>query len=144
MKNFLLLIAFQLVCGLTFAQDPVPSPLPEPTGSGPKVDIHQVVDEPAEYQGGNAVLQKFFADNLKYPESAKENGIEGKSYIEFVVTETGAVTQPKVKKGMPECKECDKEAIRLVLLTTNKWKPGKIAGKPVKSYYIVPVKFILN
>lgn len=136
-------IFFLLVGANVFGQVPKPDPSGPLKKETPEEIIYDIVDEPAQFPGGQSAMLKFFADHLKYPERAKELNLEGKSYIQFVVTEKGNITNPKVKKGVPDCPECDKEAIRLVL-SMPKWKPGKIDGKPVKSHMIVLVKFILD
>ncbi|MDH4472066.1 MAG: energy transducer TonB [Fluviicola sp.] len=105
--------------------------------------IHQIVDENARFTEGDAALKQFIATNLKYPENAKELGIQGKCYIRFVVSETGQCSDFEVVRGVPDCKECDKEAIRILKLMPD-WKPGRLNGKNVRSYYNLPVKFSLD
>jgi len=56
-------------------------------------------DEMAEYPGGFIELRKFVAVNLKYPEKAKENGVQGKVYIQFVVDEEGKIIPVSAEKG---------------------------------------------
>lgn len=85
-------------------------------------------------------MRKFIAENLVYPESAQKAGIEGKAYLQFVVGTDGKLTDIKVMRGVADCPECDAEAVRVVRLMPN-WIPGKNAGKPVKSYYNLPIAF---
>lgn len=105
--------------------------------------IHKIVDEEARFPEGDAALKQFIVTNLQYPENAKELGIEGKCYLTFVVSETGQCSDFKVVRGVPDCPECDKEAVRILKLMPD-WKPGRINGKNVRSYYNLPVKFSLN
>ncbi len=142
----LLFGSFTLICSLTFGQvgDPVPEPAPksvEPVKPQEPV-IYDVVDEQAEFPGGKEALMEYLKKNLKYPESAKENGLEGKCYLQFIVSEHGYTSNVKIRKGVTDCPECDQEAIRLVK-GMPKWKPGKINGKSVNSIYTLPIVFKL-
>jgi protein TonB len=105
--------------------------------------IYDIVDEPAEPNGGMAALKKYLAENIKYPQTAVEMGLEGKCYLQFVVSENGYISNVKVKKGVTDCPECDQEAIRVVKAMP-KWTPGKINGKAVNSTFSLPVSFKLN
>ncbi|MGV3612764.1 MAG: energy transducer TonB [Fluviicola sp.] len=143
MKNLLLIILIQFTYGAVFSQEPTaPEPkVVEPMNSQ-KV-IYEVVDEPAGFTGGMAALQKYIAENLIYPETAKESGLQGKCFLQFVVSENGYISDVKVKKGVTDCPECDKEAIRLVK-GMPKWKPGEINGRSVNSVFSLPVSFKLQ
>ena len=140
LKNIILIIALQLINGSTFAQE-VPVRKVE---NAPQEDmIYDIVDEPADFPGGVVALKKYMAENLRYPQMAVENELQGKCYLQFIVTETGEITNIKVKKGVPNCPECDKDSIRLVK-SMPKWIPGKKKGKAVDSTFTLPVTFRLN
>ena len=96
------------------------------------------VEEMPEFPGGMDSLQAFLVREIQYPQVAKDNGITGTVLVEFVVEKDGSVTNAKVK--VPLSPECDKEAVRGVM-SMPKWKPGKNMGKPVRSYYQVPITF---
>jgi len=99
-----------------------------------------VVQEQAEFPGGNDSLQMFLKRNLVYPEKAKKEKISGKVYVSFNVAETGKIMDAKVLSGVAP--ELDNEALRVV----NKmpaWKPGTVSGKPVKVQYILPIDFVV-
>ena len=97
-----------------------------------------VAEEMPEFPGGMDSLQAFLVSEILYPQVAKDNGITGTVLVEFVVEKDGSVTNAKVK--VPLFPECDKEACRAVM-SMPKWKPGKNMGKPVRSYYQVPITF---
>ena len=140
LKNIILIIALQLINGSTFAQEVHVRKVE----NAPQEDmIYDIVDEPADFPGGVVALKKYMAENLRYPQMAVENELQGKCYLQFIVTETGEITNIKVKKGVPNCPECDKEAIRLVK-SMPKWIPGKKKGKAVDSTFTLPVTFRLN
>ena len=87
--------------------------------------------------------KRYLAENIKYPQTAVEMGLEGKCYLQFVVSENGYISNVRVKKGVTDCPECDQEAIRVVK-SMPKWTPGKVNGKAVNSTFSLPVSFKLN
>jgi TonB family protein len=103
--------------------------------------IFYKVDEMPEFPGGEAALRNFLANSVKYPEIAKENGIQGKVYITFIVTKEGKVTEPEIARGVDP--SLDKEALRVVSSLPD-WKPGKQHGQPVNVSYTVPITFALQ
>ena len=105
-------------------------------------EVFEIVDVPAEFPGGMQEMFKFMKDNMVYPEMAKEMGYQGKCYLRFIVSSTGTISNVMVKKGVPDCPEGDKEAIR-VIRSMPRWKPAINGGVPVNSYYTLPFKFTL-
>ena len=95
-----------------------------------------------EYEAGTLSLQKFIADNLTYPKSAKENNIEGRVYISFVIDIDGSVIDVKVARGVNI--DLDNEAMRVIKLTSKMWKAGKQRGKPVKVSMSLAINFKLT
>jgi protein TonB len=63
--------------------------------------------------------------------------------LKFIVGSDGKIEEVNVIRGIPGCPECDKEASR-VIRTMPKWKPGKIKGKAVRSYFNLPITFELE
>lgn len=100
-----------------------------------------VIEDKPEFPGGMNELLKYIAKNTNYPEIAKENGISGRVYVQFVIGKTGAVSDVKIMRGRDPY--LDKEAIRVVKSLPS-WKPGKQRGKPVKVSYVVPINFKLQ
>lgn len=103
--------------------------------------IFLIVDEMPQFPGGDIALSTFIAQNVKYPESAREASIFGKVYVRFVVTKLGKVEQVKIARGVHE--DLDKESIRVVSMLPD-WTPGKQRGKAVDVYYTVPIQFSLQ
>lgn len=99
------------------------------------------VQEMPEPPGGVKGLLKYIAENTIYPEEAKENNIQGKVYVRFCVTSTGAIDQVSILKGVDH--ELDAEAIRIVK-TFPPFKPGKQDGKPVPVWFNVFINFQLH
>ena len=94
-----------------------------------------------EFPGGTEKFMEYLSGNIKYPEEAKEKGINGRVFINFVVEKDGSVTNVQVMKGIGG--GCDDEAVRVVKAMP-KWKPGMQDGKPVRVSYILPVTFKLD
>ena len=103
--------------------------------------IYTLVEENPEFPGGKKELDKWLAANLKYPAIAREEGIEGSTYIGFVVEKDGSITEVQVKRGIAG--GCNEEASRLIK-SMPKWKPGKQNGQVVRTAYTLPVKFKLE
>lgn len=104
-------------------------------------EIFTVVESMPEFPGGMGALMKYLATNIKYPPLAKESGIQGRVFINFVVEPDGSISNVKVLRGIGG--GCDEEAVRVVEAMP-KWKPGKQRGKPVRVSYNLPVKFTLQ
>ena len=99
------------------------------------------VEQKPSFIGGDAALFKYLADSIKYPAMARENGIEGTVYVEFIIAKDGNVTEANVKRGIGG--GCNEEALRIVNAMP-KWIPAKQKNKPVKVKYTLPVKFKLQ
>jgi len=106
-----------------------------------QAEIFTVVEEQPGYPGGEEARYKFLQDNIKYPEEAKELGIQGKVFVTFVVEVDGSVTDARVLRGIGG--GCDEEAIRVVK-SMPKWVPGKQRGVPVRVQFNLPIKFTLQ
>jgi len=94
-----------------------------------------------EFPGGQEAFFKYVASKIVYPQDCRDNMIQGKVYISFVIDIDGSVTDVTVVRGVH--KSIDQEAIR-VIKSSPKWKPGTINGKPVKVKYTYPVSFKLT
>jgi protein TonB len=100
-----------------------------------------VVEEMPMFPGGDDALLKYIAENTVYPESSKEQNIQGRVIIRFCVTAKGGVEQINVLQGVTP--ELDAEAMRVVQ-TLPKFKPGRQSGKDVPVWYMVPITFALK
>lgn len=139
----IVLLASLLLTVTSFCQEKATKSEPELAPPPPKteeVKIYDIVDEPAQFPGGQEAFMKFLKDNISYPESALKNKKEGKCYIKFIVSETGIVSDVKVVRGVMDCPECDAEAVRVLKLMPN-WEPGKMDRKPVRQSMMLPVLF---
>ncbi len=104
-------------------------------------EIFVFVEEQAGFPGGEEARIKYLRDHIKYPEMAKESGIQGTVYLKFVVEKDGSISNVKVLRGIGG--GCDEEAVR-VLKQMPKWKPAKQRGRPVRVWFNMPIKFTLQ
>ena len=104
-------------------------------------EIFQIVEEMPAFPGGEAKLMEYVGKNIKYPQIARETGIQGRVFVGFVVEPDGSVSNVKLLRGIGG--GCDEEAMRVVK-SMPKWKPGKQRGKAVRVSYQIPVFFKLQ
>ena len=101
-----------------------------------------VVEEKPKFMGGDEnEFTKWVFKNMTYPEIAKENNIQGRVILSFVVGPDGRVVDVKVLRGVDP--SLDKEAVRVVSMSP-RWTPGKQRNKPVRVKYTFPVIFQLR
>jgi protein TonB len=91
--------------------------------------------------GDNTKFREYIQKNLKYPDVAAENGIQGRVFVSFVVEADGKVTNVKVVRSVDPA--LDREAVRVVE-SSPKWKPGRQRGKPVRVSFTFPIIFVLQ
>lgn len=104
-------------------------------------EIFTIVESMPEFPGGQQAMLEFIARNIKYPPLARESGIQGRVFVNFVVEPDGSVSNVKVIRGIGG--GCDEEAIRVVQ-SMPKWVPGRQRGKPVRVSFTLPVRFTLQ
>ncbi len=103
--------------------------------------VYMIVEQMPEFPGGDKSLFQFIADNTKYPADAKEKGIKGRVFVNFIVEPDGSVSDIRVLRGIGG--GCDEEAVRIVE-SMPKFKPGMQNGEAVRVSYTVPVNFRLE
>jgi protein TonB len=120
----------------------------EPVGNS---DVKQVVEENPNqiftaveqaptFPGGDGAFGKYLGKNIRYPAIARENNVQGRVVLTFVVERDGSLTDIKVLRSLGS--GTDEEAVR-VLKASPKWKPGIQNGRPVRVQYSIPVNFTL-
>lgn len=131
MKKLILLAAVALFCGTSaMAQTN-------------EVDdaVFVVVEKSPEFPGGDDSLYAFIGRNIKYPEAAKKNKIEGRVFVTFVIEKDGQVSSAKILRDIGG--GCGEEALRVVN-SMPKWKPGTQRGNPVRVQFNLPIMFQLQ
>ena len=111
----------------------------------PKPQVEEVFKSAAHmpsFPGGDAALMSHINKNIRYPQVAQDNGVQGKVIVQFVVEKDGRVGDVKVARGVD--KDLDREAVR-VCKTLPKFSPGRNAvGDPVRVWYTLPITFKLQ
>jgi TonB family protein len=115
-------------------------PMPELEVATNPEEVLSYAELMPEFPGGMPEMIKFLQENMIYPEEMKENGIEGRIYVQFVVTKTGSIEEVTIAKGI---NGLNREAIRLVKQMPN-WKPGTNYGKQVNVKMVIPILFSLE
>lgn len=99
-----------------------------------------IVNVMPAFPGGDKAFGQFLAKHVKYPADARNNKVQGRTVITFMVDKDGSLSDFKVAKAVGS--GIDEEAIRVLKLSP-KWRPGTSNGKPVSSEMSVPVNFTL-
>ena len=102
-----------------------------------------IVEEKPKFQGQDpaTAFSKWVGENLIYPETAKENGVQGRVTLQFTVEKDGSVKKVKILRGVDPL--LDQEAVRVVNKSP-KWTPGKQRDRAVPVTYTFPVIFQLR
>ncbi|MNS72451.1 Gram-negative bacterial tonB protein [compost metagenome] len=100
--------------------------------------VRDMADEMPEFPGGMQAWKKYLADNLRYPQAARADEIEGIVYVNFVVAKDGSISRVKVARGVGG--GCSEEAMR-VLENAPRWKAGKQKGTAVNVKMTIPIRF---
>ena len=103
--------------------------------------IFTVVEDQPSYPGGEEARIRYLQENLRYPQMAREAGIQGTVFVTFVVERDGSVTDVRVLRGIGG--GCDEEAVRVVQ-NMPRWNPGRQRGQPVRVQFNMPIRFVLN
>lgn len=105
--------------------------------------VYEEVAVMPEFKDGNLqTFRTWVMQNIKYPENAQKNGIQGTVYAEFIIEKDGSVKMVKITRAVDP--SLDKEVIR-VIKSSPEWKPGKNAdGKIVRVKFALPVIFALS
>lgn len=106
-----------------------------------KIYENSELDTHAEFPGGAVRMMNFFINNLRYPNEARERGIQGTVFVEFIIDETGTIRDIEILRSVHP--SLDNEAVRVIEIMPQ-WKPGTINGNPVSSKTAIPVRFVLN
>ncbi|HOY30726.1 MAG TPA: TonB family protein [Bacteroidales bacterium] len=110
-------------------------------GGGNSDAVYTYVEESPQFPGGENARILFLRNNIKYPQLALQNKIQGKVYVSFIIEKDGSLSNIKVLQGIGA--GCDEEALRVTRLMP-RWKPGKTQGHEVRVVINMPVNFVLQ
>ena len=103
--------------------------------------IFDVVEENAQFPGGDEACMKWLRDHIKYPSICQEQGVQGRVIVSFVVNRDGSIVDAKVMRSPDQ--HLSDEALRVVNAMP-KWKPARQGNKTVRSRFNLPVMFRLG
>lgn len=103
--------------------------------------IHDIVEQNASFPGGEEACLKWLSENLKYPSICREQGVQGRVTVQFVVNRDGTIVDVEILRSPDE--NLSKEAERVVKAMP-KWQPARQGNKTVRSRFRLPVTFRLN
>ena len=86
-------------------------------------------------------MMKYIQQNLRYPEDAKQKGVEGRVFVNFVVEKDGSLSKFKILRSVDPL--LDEEALRVVK-GMPKWIPGKLGKEIVSMRITLPIPFMLH
>jgi len=92
------------------------------------------------FPGGEEALQRFLNRELDYPDEARDNQIEGKVVVQFVVEPDGRLSQMKIIQELGF--GCE-EAVMHTLARMPRWNPGQTGGQVLPVWYVLPITFKL-
>ena len=104
-------------------------------------EVFTVVEEQPEFPGGMSAFYSYLAQNIEYPEQARQMGVQGRVYVQFIVEKDGSISGVTAVKGIGA--GCDEEAERVMSGASN-FKPGTQRGMPVRVRMVLPIIFKLN
>ena len=114
------------------------------SGEGPFIEIDTnivtIVEKPCTYPGGQSALMSWLQKNISYPEQAAAIHARGRVFVQFVVEVDGTISNVKTIGIVPH-QSLGREAVRKVRKIPGKWTPGETNGKPVRSYFKLPIMF---
>lgn len=122
-------------------------------------DVYRVVEKMPVFPGcdekelsgqeltecSNRKMLEYIYQNIKYPQKAKMNDVEGKVVVQFVVHQTGQVVKPKLIQDIGH--GTGEEVMRVIRKMMNddvRWSPGRQKNKSVNVLFTLPVKFKLQ
>lgn len=106
-----------------------------------KKDFVMIAGQMPEYNGGMLALQRYLQKSVRYPEMAKQLGIEGKVYVSFIIETDGSISNIELVRGIGG--GCDEEAMKRIA-QMDKWIPGKNNGELVRVKQTIPIDFQLE
>ncbi len=112
-----------------------------PVTTNAQTDTQKVYDKcevMPQFPGGEKAMMDFIASNLKYPQQAIKDNVEGAVLAEFIINTEGKVVEPRIVNSLSP--ECDSEVIRVINLMPA-WTPGQQDNKTVNVKFVLPIMF---
>ncbi|MDD2474336.1 MAG: TonB family protein [Dysgonamonadaceae bacterium] len=104
-------------------------------------EIFVVVEKQPSFKGNVKAMMEFIEKEMKYPVIAKENGIQGRVIVNYIIEKDGSLSDVQIVRGVDP--SLDKEAIRIIEAMP-KWNPGLQRDERVRVRYTLPISFKLD
>lgn len=126
----------------------ISEPLEKPSSPKRKIDLENDLfdfidanlDHTPKFPGGEKKFEEYVKNNMIYPPAAKENNVQGKIYVQFIVEKDGSISDIKIPRSLGS--GCDEEALRLIK-ASGKWEPATSTGIKVRCKYTTRINFSL-
>jgi TonB family protein len=105
--------------------------------------VDRVLSKKAEFKGGQQEMYKYFGENINYPENSKQDSIEGKIFVYFIIEKDGSISKAHIMEEDHTKAELNTEALRVINSMPN-WSPAEAEGKPVATQMTLPIMFKLK
>ncbi len=104
-------------------------------------NVTELADVEPQFVGGDKQLKEYIKNAITYPEDAYKHSIQGKVYVKFLITKQGKIEHASIVRSIAP--DLDREALRIIR-SLPAWKPGYRAGKPINTWYALPITFIID
>lgn len=96
------------------------------------------VEKMPEFNDSGISFEEYIKKNLHYPNTAKEDNLQGNVYVKFIINKEGKVQDVEIDSGIRE--DLDNATLE-VIKNMPKWKPGEQDGEKVNVIYRLPIAF---
>jgi len=134
-------IAIVFAIAFTFSASAQQKKPNAPVAKQQKGNVFTVVEKAPNFPGGTKAFGTYLSKNIKYPAADRENNVQGKVFVSFIVEPDGGLSEVSAIRGPSEAMKT--EAVRVVK-NSPKWIPGAQNGKKVRVQYTVPINFALG
>lgn len=111
------------------------------SGNPDQVVTGKLADKQAEFPGGMEAMYAWMGENLTYPENLKEEGVEGKLFVKFVIESDGSLSSFNIERSLnPQLDKLTVEA----LTKMPKWSPAIKDGAAVAQEMVLPVMYKID
>lgn len=114
-------------------------PLPQ-TPDNEEALSFRIVEQIPQFPGGMEALTRWLTQHLRYPPQARQQKIQGRVVVSFIINKDGRVTDGKIEQAVHPL--LDREALRIVSLMP-RWTPGQENDKPCRTLFAIPIVFQL-
>ncbi|MBR5919192.1 MAG: energy transducer TonB [Prevotella sp.] len=116
-----------------------PEPLEQTDGEDRPIDV-RIVEQLPEFPGGMTMFVQWLTKNLKYPETARSQKIQGRVVVSFIINKDGSISEMKIARSVHS--SLDGEAMRVMRMMP-RWKPGVQNNEPCRTMMAIPIVFQL-